>query len=60
MTHQEEDNEDEYAIVVVKDEGVLGIVLEQGAHVSKVLYCVGGLLFEEIMENEDFEVMEVF
>lgn len=55
MSHQD----DELMIVVVKDEGVLGVVIEHGAHISTVLYCVDGLLYEEIMENEDFEVMEL-
>lgn len=56
-------NQEEYDdvpdIVVVRDEGVFGIVLEYGPHFSTVLYCVGGLMYQEIMENEDFEVVEV-
>jgi len=60
MHHDEFDDDEELVIVVVKDEGVLGVVLEHGAYVSKVLYCTGGLLFEEFMENEDFEIMEVY
>lgn len=46
-------------IVVVKDEGVIGVVVEYGPHVSTVVYCINGLLFEEIMENEEFEPLEV-
>ncbi len=54
-----EDYDDTPDIVIVKDEGVFGIVLDYGPHVSTVLYCSGGLMYEEIMENEDFEIVEV-
>lgn len=53
------DFEDEWEVVIVKDEGVFGVVLEAGPHVSTVLYCTGGLMYEEIMENEDFDYLEV-
>lgn len=57
MSQEEYDKVPE--IVVVKDEGVFGIVVNAGPHVSTVLFCVDGLMYEEIMENEDFEVLEV-
>lgn len=57
--HQDQYDDDAPDVVIVKQEGVLGIVLEFGPHVSTVLYYVDGLMFEEIMENEDFEPVEV-
>lgn len=60
MSQENYDDElDDGDIVIVKSEGVLGIILQYGAYVSTVLYCVDGLMFEEIMENEDFEPVEV-
>lgn len=55
----QDDYDDEPDVVIVKHEGVFGIVLEYGAYVSTVLYCVDGLMFEEVMENDDFEPVEV-
>lgn len=43
-----------YEVVLVLDEGVLGVVVEDGAHFSTILYYNGGMLFEEILENTEF------
>jgi hypothetical protein len=45
-------------IVVVKSEGVLGVVLDWGVYDSTVVYCIGGILYEEILENTEFESLE--
>lgn len=55
---QDNYDDDEPQIVVIRHEGVFGIVVDLGPHVSTVVYCVGGLLYEEIMENEDFYFWE--
>lgn len=55
----QDDYNDEYDVVIVKHEGVFGVLLKYGAHASTVLYCVDGLMYKEIMENEDFEPVEV-
>jgi hypothetical protein len=52
------DFSDEYDVVIVLDEGVLGVVLEAGAHFSTVLYFTGGMMYQEIMENDEFVALD--
>lgn len=51
-------SQDPSDVVIVKAEGVLGVVIDWGVSASTVLYCIGGILYEEIMENDEFELLE--
>lgn len=45
-------------IVFLRDEGVMGVVLNYGAHFSTVRYAFGGIEYEEVRENDDFVVID--
>ena len=47
-----------YTIVYLFDERVYGELLFFGAYTSKVRYKLGGFLYESIVFNEDFEIVE--
>jgi hypothetical protein len=44
--------------VYLFDERVYGELLFFGAYTSKVRYKLGGFLYESIVFNEDFEIVE--
>lgn len=53
--------DDEYLttpIVMLRDEGVMGVLVEEGAHVSTVKYFMGGIEYVEIIENDEFVVID--
>lgn len=50
MPHPTGDN----YVVYIPHEGVFGVVVSLGAHVSMVRYNLGGIEYEVYMENDDF------
>ena len=57
MQDQEFDYE-ETPIVLMREEGVMGVVTEYGAHISRVVYAFGGVEYDEIRENSDFVIVD--
>ena len=55
---REEYDLDETPIVLLKEEGVMGVVRQVGAHYSTVTYSLGGEEFTEIRENDEFVVID--
>lgn len=49
---------DKTLIVFLRDEEVIGSVVNLGAHASIVKYQWGGMEFEELRENEDFVIID--
>lgn len=49
---------DETPIVLLIEEGVMAIVRESGAHVSRVVYHLGGIEYDEWRDNDDFVVID--
>jgi hypothetical protein len=47
-----------YAIVFIPDEGVYGEMVSYGLYASRVRYEIGGVQYDIIMLNEDFEIIE--
>lgn len=45
-------------IVFIREEGVMGVVIEYGAYTSVVRYMLGGHLYEEYIDNDDFVVVD--
>lgn len=41
-------------IVYIEDEGVYGIIVSYGAFVSRVKYMKDGILYDVLIENEEF------
>ena len=59
MRPQDEEFEyEETPIVLLREEGVMGVVNNYGAHVSTVTYCYGGIEYTEFRENNDFIVID--
>lgn len=52
-------NEDEYQLILLKDEGVLGVVLNQSAHVSRVAFLKNGMQYVVMVENDDLASIEI-
>jgi hypothetical protein len=44
--------------IVKLDDGIIGVIIHYGAHVSTVAYSEGGHGFEIIVPNEDFEILD--
>lgn len=49
---------EEHTIVYIHDDGIYGELISEGAFASMVRYSLGGVLFEVLMLNEDFDVVE--
>ena len=47
-----------YTIVYLFDERVYGELVVWGAYTSRVRYKLGGFLYESIVFNEDYEIVE--
>lgn len=45
-------------IVMLREEGVMGVVLEEGPHASLIKYLYGGIEYIEYVENDDFVVID--
>lgn len=54
MAHHDEDELREYPVVFLPTEGVFGIIVNQGAFVSRVKYYKDGISYEVLMDNGDF------
>lgn len=54
MTLQQRDDEPrEYPVVILQEEGVLGIIIKYGAFASVVQYYKDGISYEILVENSD-------
>lgn len=56
MSPQEEDDTEWEVspIIYIEDENVYGIVVSYGAYVSRVKYMKDGILYDVLIENEEF------
>lgn len=51
------ENDINYPMVYLYEEGILGNLLSYGAYMSKIGYELNGICHEVMMLNEDFEVI---
>lgn len=49
---------EKHRIIYIPDEEVYGELVSEGAFASTVRYTVGGVMFEVIMLNEDFDIIQ--
>lgn len=49
---------DRNPIVFIRDEGVMGVVIEYGTYASTVRYMVNGHMVQEYMDNDDFVIVD--
>lgn len=47
-------HERSFQLVYIPELKAHGLIIQMGAHCSKVRYFEGGLMFEELMDNSDF------
>jgi hypothetical protein len=43
-------------ILLIK-EGIYADLISEGAHVSRIRYTFGGVLFDVVVENDEFEII---
>ena len=49
---------DNYPLVHIIDEDIIGSLISYGAHASRVRYELKGIEFETILLNEDFDIIK--
>lgn len=47
-----------YRIVYIYDEDVYGHLVSEGSYVSRVIFEVGGIRYDTLIDNNDFELVE--
>lgn len=52
-------SEDEYQLVILRDEGVLGVIISQSAHASLVAFVKNGMQYVVLMENDDLAAVTI-
>lgn len=54
MSHRLEQERDKFPLILMISEGVYGVVIEQGAFVSRVRFEAGGFSHDVYVENDEF------
>ena len=44
-------------ILLIK-EGIYADLISEGAHVSRIKYTYGGVLYDVVVENDEFEIVD--
>lgn len=52
------ENNFNYPMVYLYEEGILGSLIKYGAYSSTVRYDIDGILYEIVLLNEDFEIVQ--
>lgn len=58
MSQEQYDDLDETPIVILKEEGVMGVVRSHGAHASLITFSLDGEEITELRENDEFVVID--
>jgi hypothetical protein len=52
------ENEYNYPMVYLYEEGILGSLISYGAYTSSIRYEINGIVYDVVLFNEDFEIVQ--